>query len=415
MRGGDHRLARIAAAIALSMAILGGGSCQKRDRSNPFDPRNPESHGVPSLLSAQARNRRVDLVWDLGAIEGIERIDILRRTAGGSEVLVNPAGLEPSVHAYSDDAVENGTTYEYRLDLTLASGGRLATAFDPATPGDAVPWVCDSEGGGLSRLTADARRRLSSYGGGLWFLDVAADSIRRTLWTVEYLGGTIYEFDAGGEKLLEKPLLGARAVTVDSAGVWAGSFDTGRIERRALDGSLARADTTGGHIEALFAYRTGEVWIALAEGGVQICTEDGNRLRFAHIGGFNRPVAIAGSGDRIYVLDRGAARVARLDGIGNVEAQSPDGLLRDPTDVTSDGGDGIWVCDPGRGGLVHLDRSFAEIRYVPMGGVLGASWERGRLWVAGLMGVRLLDRDGGAISGMKIGPRPIRVAVIHNP
>ncbi len=417
MRGERARGSRPALAIVLlAIPLLSGAGCEKRDRSNPFDPSNPDSHGVPSLLTARATDHRVDLSWELGGVEGIARVNILRRSvSGGVEEAINPIGIDPSIHAYIDDRVENDTTYVYRLDLELATGGHLTTALEKATPGDAIPWVADSDGGGLTRLTADARHPLSTFGGGLWFLDVAADSARGTIWTAEYIGGTVYEFDSGGGEILERPLAGARAVAVDVSGVWDGSFDTGIVERRRFDGTLAASDTTGGHIEGLFSFRPSEVWVPVVEGRIRIYTEEAGQLHFVEINGFIRPVAVTASGGKAFVLDRGDGSMSRFSLDGNLEARSPLGLLVDPTDLAPDGLGGIWVCDPGRGGLVRFDAAFNQIAYVPIGAVLGVTWDRGSLWVAGGMGVMILDRNGATKSGLSIGPRPIRVAVLHAP
>jgi len=408
MRGG-------ALAVLVSLAAL-AASCQSRDHSNPFDPANPGSHGVPLLLAAHAADRQVDLVWDFGGVEGIRRVEIRRRLAGCTADSLLARSLDPSIRSFTDFAVRNGWTYQYRLDLEERSGAMLRTEWDEATPSDAIPWVADGNGGGLTLLTADARHVLSRYGSGLWFLDVAADSVNRRIWTTEYLDGDLLQFSAIGEKLFEAPLSGARAVAVDSAGVWAGSFDTGRVERRTLDGALIAADSTGGHVEGLFSFRSGEVWAAMLDGNVRIYEMIEGRLALvAQLGGFQRPVAIAKSGGRVFVLDRGARVITALDPRGDaLDIHSPPGLV-DPTDIAPDGSGGVWVAD-GRGtGLVHFDADLQALSAVILPGVLGVTWDRGTLWVSGTMGVQI--RSGPLatfVSGVAIGPRPIRVVVLHN-
>jgi len=404
-----------AIAVLVTLAALGAG-CQTRDHSNPFDPANPGSHGTPLLLAANAADRQVDLVWDFGGVVGIRRVGIRRRLAGDATDSTLVQNLDPIIRSFTDLAVQNGQTYQYRLDLEERSGAMLQTAWDAATPWDAMPWVADGNGGGLTLLTADARHVVSSYGSGLWFLDVAADSVNQRIWATEYLEGELLQFSAVGEKLFEAPLPGARAVAVDSTGVWAGSFDSGLIERRTLGGTLIAAESAGGYVEGLFSFRSGEVWAAMLDGNVLIYEVLAGRLALvAQLDGFQRPVAIAKSGERVFVLDRGARTITALDARGNpLGIQSSAGLV-DPTDIAPDGAGGVWVADGGGIGLGHFDEDLQTLPAVALRGVLGVTWDRGMLWVSGTMGVQV--RSGPLatfVSGVAIGPRPIRVVVLHN-
>jgi hypothetical protein len=277
--------------------------------------------------------------------------------------------------------------------------------------------VADSDGGGLSRLTPDARDRILRVGQG-WFLDLAVDSLDRSLWSVDYLEGTLLHYSLSGAELMRVHVPGARAVAVDldSSSVWVGSFDLRQLERRRRDGAFIWADSSAGFVEDLLAVEPSGVWLANRDGEIRLYR--GNE-RLVLITELRHPVALAAAtGGGILVLERGteqgAARVRRYDPFGIPQGTSPE-TLSSPTDVTQDGAGGAWVADPGRGGLVHLDAGLDEIGFVPLAGALGVTWDaRDRhLWVAGTSGVSILDAGGVPISGLSLGPRPIKVEVLH--
>jgi hypothetical protein len=179
--------------FALSvLCVLVYFGCEKRDRLNPFDPGNPDTGGLPSFIDARAGNHRVALEWDLGEFGGIVATRIQRRVDGQAISNLTPA-LNPAIREFLDTSAQNGIAYEYRLEIELISGARQATAWDAATPGDAIPWVVDSDGGGLSRLTPDARDQLTSVGAGRWFLDLAIDTSTATVWSVDFLQGELFQ------------------------------------------------------------------------------------------------------------------------------------------------------------------------------------------------------------------------------
>jgi hypothetical protein len=405
----------VAPAILLAALIAG---CLNRDHVNPFDPENPDTHGIPRIVMALAGNDTVDISWDLGVLTGIRSIDVQRRIGAGGDVTSIASDLPVTARTYTDAAVTNGESYQYRVLLATDSGGQLDTDWDTATPGPAVPFVADANGGGLARLTSDARHVLSRPGGGLWFLDVVADSVSRTIWAAEFLEGNLYEFDSR-ETLIQKiSLQGARAVAVESTGLWAGSFDTGRVERRTLDGTLIMFSELGGHVEGLFSFIPSQAWAAMVDdagtGSVRIYADNGGILTVQQIGGFQRPVAISRSGLRVFVLDRDAHQVIAYDTRGNpAGVESEPSALTEPTDMSSDGAGGIWVADPGRGALVHFDSNCAVVASVALSGVFGVTLDRGDVWVCGPFGAQIRNGDGSFVSGVSLGPQPVRVAVLH--
>ena len=401
--------------IACAILFVLWVGCAERERRNPFDPGNPETEGIPHVLDARAGDQMVSLGWDLGSLKGIRRTRISRRTFGGDAVGLTPNGLDPIIHSFVDSTVLNNVDYEYRMELELPSGTVQPSAWDPATPGGVIPWVADGDGGGLARLTPDGRDLIGRVQDGLSVLDIAADTLEDAFWFVDYFGGGLYQHAADGRLLRQCAVPGARAVAVDPDGstIWVSSFSEQRLERRLRDGDLVWVDsTTVGHIDDLLATGPGEVWMVNAEGEVRLWRGGSLTVR---VSGFQRPVALAPStSGGVFVLDQDAASVRLLGSTGKEERHT-DSFLVAPTDLASDGSGGVWVADPGRGELVHFDENLRETATTSQQGVRGVMWdERDRhLWVAGEMGVRLLDSSGRLISGLSLGPRPLDVEVIH--
>lgn len=399
--------------IVFCMILL--AACEKREHSNPFDPSNPDTGGVPPLLDARAGNGEVSLVWDLEPFEGISRLRIIRREGSGEPELITPSGLPLTPQFFKDTGSTNGTLYSYRLDLVLLNGAVQATAWDEATPGAAVPWFADSDGGGLGRMSPDGRDLLGRIGEGGWYLDIVADTIASSFWAAEYLGGSLEQYRSDGTPVMRMAVSGARAVTLEPgrASIWVGSFSEGTLQRWLRNGDLAWTDFSAGPIEALMVTAPGEVWAATANGELRLYRDD---VLVSTIGDLLRPVALATSGgNRLFVLDAQAREVVVLDYAGFPMGRTG-AIFTSPTDIDADGAGGMWVADAGRGGLVHLSGDLQEIgSVVPASGVLGVTWDgrERKLWAAGEGRLRQFDPGGALQSDLPVGGRPIKVALLH--
>ncbi len=400
----------------LIFLLLAGEGCEKRDRINPFDPENPDTGGVPFLLDARAGDSRTELEWEPADLAGIVAVRIERRDPENQIIDLSPDGLDPGLKRYTDLTPANGTEYAYRLELELHSGARLLTEWDAATPGDAIPWVVDSDGGGLSRITPDARDRLLQVRSGYWFLDLAVDTTDASVWSVDYLDGFLYQHDFDGTELLRVSVAGARAVDVDriDGRVWVGSFDRQLVERVNRSGEVDWLDAEAGSVEDLLAVSAGGIWLCNREGEIRIYGED---QLLGSVAGFDMPVALAHSEEgRVLLLERGSGEVRRFDEDGGFDLASNAELI-EPLDLCSDGDRGAWVADIGREGLVHLDDRLFEVGFVPFPGILGVTWDDrdSLLWVAGGGRVEIRSADGEFVSGQTIGPRPLKIELTHSP
>ena len=161
--------------LCLALIAVAGVGCDGRERTNPFDPANPDGGGEPSALDVTAACRRVDLSWD--DLEMVDRLGYRVWRSGPSDVesLLTSRPLDPSTVAWTDTSVVNGIPYHYRVEF-LFEGASGFTAPAPARPGPSLPWCADPCGWGLALLTPDARAQRALLQEGRAIYDLAVDA-----------------------------------------------------------------------------------------------------------------------------------------------------------------------------------------------------------------------------------------------
>jgi streptogramin lyase len=397
-------------ASLLCLFVLAG--CETRDRDNPFDPMNPDTGGVPPAIEALAGDGRIELSWDLSGFEDIGTVALERADAAEPPRVLSPAvGL---TEAYVDETVDNGTTYAYRLVVSTQEGDRLESTSELATPGASIVWFGDAAGLGIGRLAPDGRDPLFRVGTGRAFLDLSID-LRGGVWAADYFNSQIVQLDPEGELVRILPRAGANVVAYDpaSAQVWVGSYFERSLSRyAATDGGLNLELEDIGFPEDLEVepFPGAGLWVATQDMGV--LRVDNNRVERSWPD-FVRPVALSRDpAGWVWIVDRGAGSVSRLL-ISTGEVFVADAALVDPRDCTLDGAGGVYVADPGRGGVVHVDRDGIESAFwdLPAASGVTRNPRSGLLWVvfrdSGEIGV--YDSAGNELSRLGVSGSPVKV------
>jgi hypothetical protein len=411
--------------LCLALVALGGFGCDGRERTNPFDPANPNGGGEPAVLDASAACRRVDLGWD--DLEMVDRLGYRVWRSGPSDVesLLTSVPLDPLDAAWTDTSAVNGIPYHYRLEF-LFEGASGFTAPAPARPGPGLAWCADPCGWGLSLLTPDARAERALLQEGRAIYDLAVDAAGHRLFAAapNDPGALIVLATDGAGDAREIPLAGATCVSwsASAGALVAGAFYESRITWLRDAGEVLQELSTAGspprYPEDVTFRDSSCTWIALSD-----ASHASGRLLRARLGSaaadtlaaaIGRPTAVADDpGLGCWVADRTGAVVYVTDAL--VATASAAGELEEPTDVAADGTGLCWVADRGAGALVLVDRACAVLRrFDGLAGLLGVTVDpiSGTLWATLPEDGRVIGLDAGTgetIGAVELPGCPVKV------
>ena len=98
--------------LLIALALAG---CSHRERDNPFDPSNPNTHGGPANFVALAEDGRVELQWTPVLDASFSGYRLYRRTDAETTFRSLSGLLPPSAIHYSDVGLLNDLAHHYRL------------------------------------------------------------------------------------------------------------------------------------------------------------------------------------------------------------------------------------------------------------------------------------------------------------
>jgi streptogramin lyase len=404
---------RRVACVWLGACLLMGG-CLSRERSNPFDPGNPRTHGRPSNLIAVAGDGIVDLEWESGGILDIEGFDIVRRTEAGDSIRLTPQPLPPGARAYRDGGLAAGITYLYTLAAYIEEQEEpVRGAEEAATPGPGIAWVMDPVVGYLWRISPDARDLVDGFSMQTGLADLLVEPQSGAAWLADRTRGALLRVspDGGLSQIAGPAGVVAVASNADASRLFAGSYDTGDVYGYGSGHARIWADdSTCVAVEDLALSEADDVlWIADAGGKiVRLAAADGAPL--SELGGFDRPFAlwIQPGGGAAWLADAGQeGAVHKIAGDGSVILASTFAVSA-PADVVGDAEGGCWVADYGAGRVIRFDADLAVRTSVagfsaPRG--LAVDPGTGDVWVAEAGTGRLVRISSGGevvarVSGM---------------
>ncbi|MBN1504815.1 MAG: hypothetical protein JW952_07130 [Candidatus Eisenbacteria bacterium] len=330
----------------LVCAYLACFSCDQKDRSNPLDPGNPETHGSPPGFTAVALDRSVALRWEPLHLERLVGLNLYRRQAGSQSFeLLMGSPFPAQSGAAVDSAVTNGVTYEYQLvPLVRDCAEGIPSPVRQATPGPDFAVVSDGCEGLVRKLSADMRAGVWTAGGFFYPLSVAA---------------------AAGMVWLADPYSGVYCLTEEGALLWKDPDPAVPFTVAARqDGLCAIADAS--------------------PPAVRVLSADGSPV-FSISEELQRPSCVAFDAEgHLWLADRGAGFVRKYSSDGTLLA-SFTGCV-EPSLLDADVlENACWVGDVSTGELIKLDSDAAELLRVTLSGtmsVVEADRATGGCWVA---------------------------------
>jgi hypothetical protein len=400
--------------LCLALIAIAGLGCGGRERTNPFDPANPDHGGTPPALDTAAACRRVDLRWtDLAMVDRLG-YRVGRSGPSEAETLLTAAPLDPSKVAWTDTSAANGVPYRYRIEF-LFEGASGFTAPAPARPGASLAWCADPCGWGLALLTPDARAQRALLQEGRAIYDLAVDAAGHRLFAAapDDPGALIVLATDGAGDAREIALAGATCVGWSAAAgaLAAGAFLESRVTWLDDAGEVLQTLGTAGTPRRFpedLAFRDSScTWIALSDAsrtnGLLLRARLGSATADTTAAALGRPTAVADDpGLGCWVADRTGAVVYVTDAL--VATASAPGELEEPTDVAADGAGLCWVADRGARALVLVDRDCAVRRRIEgLAGLLGVTVDpiSGTLWATVPEDGKVIALDVG--TGERIG------------
>ncbi|MCK4414850.1 MAG: hypothetical protein KAY32_15045 [Candidatus Eisenbacteria sp.] len=409
--------------VFLVLVVGLGWGCSGRERENPFDPLNDATRGAPAAAWAVAGCRSVELRWDpLGLRDrtGFRVWREVENAPGAPGSLLTLPALDAGVTSFRDSAMANGVLATYRLEFLFSGGAAAFAAPVSARPGSGFPWVGDPCGWGLTLLTPDGRRILTTRAAGSTILDLTVDAGAHRLLaaSVSFPSGILVLPTDGVSPAetwsLDRPTCVSWSAEAGLLAV--GSFYAQRIDWLDASGGVVEGAEVAGLLPEDVAMRNrGCTWLALADSSFSA----GALLRFDLDAGsrdsvpvpLTRPVALADDpeGGGCWLADRSGALLYVRDDLSITRSAA--GTLGEPTDVDSDGEGGCWVADLEGGALVRFDRQARETaRISGLPGVRGVTVDptTRQLWVtlpdAGE--ILLLRATGGSADTLGLGRVP---------
>lgn len=370
------------------VALVGG--CGGRDRTNPFDPLNPDTGGEPSAMVATAACARVELTWNTLDMVDLTGIRIWRMAAGRADPpgeLLNQTPLNAKRTFYEDTMLVNEVLYTYTVEFLFEGGGNGFLAPVKARPGAALPWVSDPCGWGLSLLAPDGRQVRQQVAYGNPILDLDIDEENHRVFAARFDSGELLVLHSGtGASTGSLPALGASCVSWCPAiqALAVGAFYECTITWMSPQGTVFGSRHLDGHPEDVVFRDSSTTWVALHEGPLLRVSFASGEVDSMPVD-LVRPVEVADDPDSggCWVADRQGGTVAYI-GDDLVIFRTAESLLGEPMGLDPTGSGTCWVADRGIGSLVALDRCCREVdRLSGMGRIADVAYDpqTGNLWV----------------------------------
>lgn len=393
-------------------------ACSDRPRRNPLDPQAKDPPSEPQRdLRALALDSQVELQWHFSRFFDIEGYRLYRRQPGDEWTPITPV-LAPDATEHTDAEVQNGTNYEYQLNLLVAGEGERPSGRPVlATPGPEVAWVADRHAGLVWKVSADARQAHFAQGHFFDLATIALDGADGSCWVSDRGFAGLYRIPSDGALVA----LAAAVETPGDLAIDAGArigwlIDAGR--QRVFWFSLAAADSLAlVPVDATFvqpvalAAQAGGCWIAdQAQGRVLFYQTDGTRT--AEFRALAAPKALAaGAEGPVWVLGNEGRSLTRLDRTASVlDVELPFAAV---VGLAVDGAHGsCWVLGERDLALFSADGALEQHwTDVPGGSALSFDAVQQRAWIATGNALLKFAPEGQALARLDGFSSIVRIAV----
>lgn len=215
-------------------------SCNQRPRTNPLDPENRETNGIPPKPRVVSFLDTVIVQWPPFPFVDISAIRVYRKLQ--NETAYRPvADIDPEQNEYRETGARYEETRWYRL--SVVSGDYETPLSEPVsiTPGPSFIWVVNSADGKVSRITHDGQHVIFSSGLFLNPIRIAVNPRTHTAWVSDFWSRAVVQLDGNGQpterEIIQRDVVDIEIDTTDSS-VWMLSRNPVALKHYAADGTL---------------------------------------------------------------------------------------------------------------------------------------------------------------------------------
>jgi len=122
-------------------------TCSMRERSNPLDPKNPDTGGKPSDIKVVSLKNDITVSWDPIQSVDVEGYNIYRRKQGESS-LQKIDFIPLGINSYKDTGFNYDQEVLYALSIIAPGYESPLSDSVSITPGPYEYWAADLYGGG---------------------------------------------------------------------------------------------------------------------------------------------------------------------------------------------------------------------------------------------------------------------------
>lgn len=324
-------------------------SCVERDRSNPLDPKNPDTEGKPKGLKIYSELDKVFLSWKPVELSDIVGYQIYRREALDEDFIPIHMTTEDST-SYVDQNIQFEKKYIYRITVFGEDFESAPSDSVSIIPGPTSFWLGDVYSRQIIKLTHDCAHeilRISVDGypwsigldektNNLWFTDIFMSRLMRlNLDNFDY--SFVSDFSAG--QLIKLKIDNTRDK------IWIADSRNGTVEVVNMAGSRVQQITGFSNIRDLDVFeRNGVCWV-VDSGNKNVISINSNYSITEEVANLQAPsdIAINQNTGHFWIIDN--LTVSKYDNNGT-EYFSIDSMLTNPIELVVDPHDGkCWVLD----------------------------------------------------------------------
>lgn len=184
--------------ISFGIFILIQG-CSDRDRLNPMDALNPDTHGAPVGLRAIAQKNSITISWDAFDVDDLREFLLYRGMDNNSLELFN--SIPPTFLSATDQTVQPDHIYEYALQAVTDFDSSKISEPVFTMPGPYNLWVADHYDFSLWQITYDGNNIIQRFD----FTSPTAiswDNHRSKLWIADYFASLLIRINSEGDREL---------------------------------------------------------------------------------------------------------------------------------------------------------------------------------------------------------------------